>query len=126
MEFKPRYPQPFTIAQAIEFDVSVITEEIARLQNSITHLKGTQQLIQTHLETEGDDAELAAVLRENEEVIASQQERISMLQFVLRERGITGIEHYTLPAPNSSVTSRAQSSQLTFDNNISEDGGIDL
>ena len=106
-------------------------------------------MIQTHLETEGDDAELVAVLRENEEVMygstlpyhlflpgdhrllfkrASQQERISMLLFVLRERGITGIEHYSLSTPDSSVTqpTRMQSSQLTFDNDISEDGGIDL
>ena len=29
MEFKPRYPQPFTIAQAVEFDVSLITEGLA-------------------------------------------------------------------------------------------------
>ncbi|KIL68057.1 hypothetical protein M378DRAFT_927770 [Amanita muscaria Koide BX008] len=119
MEFKPRYPQPFTILQAIELDVSVITEEIARLQNSISHLKDTQQSLQTYLSTE-DDAELATALKENEDVIASQQERITILQFALRGKGIIGNEHYSLPTP-----SRTEPDELTPTENR-EDGGIDL
>lgn len=122
MEFKPRHPQPFTILQAVELDVFVITEEIARLQNSISHLKDTQQSLQTYLSTE-DDAELATALKENEVVIASQQERITILQFALRGKGVIGNEHYSLPTQQPS--SRTEPDESTPTENR-EDGGIDL
>ncbi|KAM6495807.1 hypothetical protein JOM56_008513 [Amanita muscaria] len=120
MEFKPRHSQPFTILQAIELDVSVITEEIARLQNSISHLKDTQQSLQTYLST-ADDAELATALKENEDVIASQQERITILQFALRGKGVIGNEHYSLPTP-----SRTEPHDESTPTENREDGGIDL
>ncbi|KAF8663491.1 hypothetical protein AX16_001059 [Volvariella volvacea WC 439] len=46
MEYRPRYPQPFTLADAVQLDVSTITQEIARLQDSIRRLKETQTALQ--------------------------------------------------------------------------------
>lgn len=34
MDFKPRHPQPFTIQQAIGFDVSVIDQGVAKHQDN--------------------------------------------------------------------------------------------
>ncbi|KAF8745916.1 hypothetical protein AX14_004221 [Amanita brunnescens Koide BX004] len=124
MDFKPRHPQPFTIQQAIGFDVSVIDQEIARLQNSIAHLGETQSLLREHLSSEGHDAELAVALDENETVIASQQERISMLQFVLREKGVISTSHYALPSNSPPAPFTPPS--LQADETTSEHGGLDL
>ncbi|KAI0307317.1 hypothetical protein B0F90DRAFT_1687294 [Multifurca ochricompacta] len=84
MEYHPKHPQPFSYSEALRFDPTTITEEIARLQNSLRRLKHTQDELCVH----PNDPELVEVLRENEAVIASQEERVQMLNMALVEKGI--------------------------------------
>ncbi|KAH9179868.1 hypothetical protein EDB89DRAFT_1923631 [Lactarius sanguifluus] len=67
MEYHPKHPQPFSFSDALKFDVATITEEITRLQNSLRHLKRTQDELRAY----SDGPELAQVLRENEAVMMS-------------------------------------------------------
>ncbi|KAL1747716.1 hypothetical protein HDZ31DRAFT_31275 [Schizophyllum fasciatum] len=107
MEYTPRHAQPFTLEQAVHLDVAIINEEIARLQNSLQHLNETQSLLRTHLASE-TDPDLKQALEENEEVIASQTERISILRMALTQKGIPAMSaHYDLP-PSSGSTATAQ------------------
>ncbi|OCH92950.1 hypothetical protein OBBRIDRAFT_772640 [Obba rivulosa] len=101
MEYTPRYPQPFTLQEAVQLDVSVITEEIARLQNSLEHLKKTQQGLREALEASADP-EFADAIGENEDVIGSQEERISILKMALAEKGIVIGSHYDIQTTNAS------------------------
>ncbi|KII95119.1 hypothetical protein PLICRDRAFT_75166, partial [Plicaturopsis crispa FD-325 SS-3] len=96
MNYTPRYAQPFTLEQAILLDVPVITEEIARLENSLARLKSTQEMLREHLSMEESepDPELSEALAENELVIGSQEERIGILKIALTHKGITTSAHY--------------------------------
>ncbi|KAF5344101.1 hypothetical protein D9758_008850 [Tetrapyrgos nigripes] len=98
MEYTPRYTQPFTLSEVIALDVSTITEEeIARLQNSLKHLGETQQFLREAMEVEDSDnvdAELTKAYEENQVVIGSQEERISMLKMALTEKGVVSGAHY--------------------------------
>lgn len=89
MDYRPRFAQPFTLNEAIGLDVGVITEggairlqnplrlnmiktlpEIARLQNSLKHLKETQTILESTLKEEGGpDPELRKAFEENEAVM---------------------------------------------------------
>ncbi|KAF9569287.1 hypothetical protein CPC08DRAFT_653168, partial [Agrocybe pediades] len=93
MDYIPRYRQPFTLVEAVKLDVSTITEEISRLQNSLKHLNETQDIIEASLKEE-EDSDLRKAMDENREVIGSQQERISILRMALTEKGIIGGAHY--------------------------------
>jgi len=101
MEYRPKHPQPFSFSDALKFDPATITEEISRLENSLKHLKRTQDELGAH----SDDPELAQALRENEAVIASQEERISMLNLALTEKGVVAsVGHYeSTQAPANSA-----------------------
>ncbi|THV08444.1 hypothetical protein K435DRAFT_847305 [Dendrothele bispora CBS 962.96] len=97
MDYVPRYVQPFSLAEAIALDVSTISEEIARLQNSLKHLNETQQFLKEIIEAENPetvDADLTKAYEENQTVIGSQEERISMLKLALTEKGVTTGTHY--------------------------------
>ncbi|KAF9485273.1 hypothetical protein BDN70DRAFT_796013 [Pholiota conissans] len=97
MEYTPRFVQPFSLAEAINLDVTVITEEIARLQNSLMHLKETQRILQADLgESEEVDPEVVKAFEENKLVIDSQEERISILNMALIEKGIVFSSHYEI------------------------------
>ncbi|KAG1762689.1 hypothetical protein EDD22DRAFT_890261, partial [Suillus occidentalis] len=78
MEFTPCHPQPFTFQQAISFDPEVSADEIGRLQNSISHLKRTQEELQEYAE----DPDIAQAIKENNETIASQDERMEAKRIV--------------------------------------------
>ncbi|KAF8897623.1 hypothetical protein BD779DRAFT_1491842 [Infundibulicybe gibba] len=112
MVFKPQYTQPFTLIEAIALDVSVITEEIARLQNSLSHLKSTQEMLREYIESEPQgesDPEVAKAIQENEIVIGSQSERIEILRMALVEKGIPASGHYnTEHDVSTNESSRAQ------------------
>ena len=88
MDYKPHYLQPFTPSEAIALDVSVITQgwhfhsiwspiswsvqrlEIVRLQNSLEHLRQTQEGLREYLASESlEDPEIAKALEENELVM---------------------------------------------------------
>ncbi|KAG2070797.1 hypothetical protein BDR04DRAFT_1017929 [Suillus decipiens] len=102
MEFIPRHPQPFTFQQAISFDPEVSADEIGRLQNSISHLRRTQEELQEYAE----DPDVAQAIKENNQTLASQDERIFMLRLALTQRGASNATsaHYDLspePKPES-------------------------
>ncbi|KAI9063289.1 hypothetical protein FKP32DRAFT_1666693 [Trametes sanguinea] len=98
MEFRPRYAQPFTLEEARQLAVPIITEEITRLQNSLAHLQRTQEELQEALLATPEDPDFAQAYEENEVVVRSQNERISILRMVLTEKGIPMSAHYDLPA----------------------------
>ncbi|KAI0254396.1 hypothetical protein BJV78DRAFT_1280393 [Lactifluus subvellereus] len=145
MEYHPKHPQPFSFSDALRFDPATITEgsvtkynilwasgfkltQIARLQNSLRHLKRTQDELRAY--NSDDDPELVQALKENEAVIASQEERINILNLALIEkRVVASVSHYELtqtpaaaapqpPAPPSD----AAMDELHDDN----DGGVML
>lgn len=88
MEYNPRYPQPFTLEQAIALDPKVASDEIGRLQNSIVHLKRTQNELKDYLE----DPDVRQAVEENKVTLASQDERIFMLKLALSHHGISDWE----------------------------------
>ncbi|THH32889.1 hypothetical protein EUX98_g1279 [Antrodiella citrinella] len=98
MEYVPRYPQPFTVGQAVMLDVPTITEEISRIGNSLEHLRRTQSELLEALAEDPDDPDFRKAYEENEDVIGSQAERVSMLQLALTEKGIPTSSHYDIAA----------------------------
>ncbi|KAF8579309.1 hypothetical protein K439DRAFT_1359816 [Ramaria rubella] len=104
MEFKPRHAQPFTVEQAVLLDPFVITAEIARLQNSLAHLRDTQQQLQESVDSaDPPDPEISQAIEENNVVILSQEERVSMLRLALELKGLVNQSnpHYDSPLPPS-------------------------
>ncbi|KZT12494.1 uncharacterized protein LAESUDRAFT_718755 [Laetiporus sulphureus 93-53] len=136
MDYRPRYSQPFTFAEVVQLDVAVITEEIARLQNSLAHLRRTQEELRAASDA-SPDPELIKIMEENEVVIGSQQERIRMLKMALTEKGIRMGSHYDLPqegasqgtvldAPLQAQHAPAPSTESERVDEHDEDGGIHL
>ena len=86
MEYNPRYPQPFSLSQAIALDPAVawdglaleitsshllltVLTEIARLRNSLLHLRRSQNELQEYLRelaSKEGDLEVSQAVRENE------------------------------------------------------------
>jgi hypothetical protein len=82
-----KHPQPFTLAQVSELDVSVLAEgvactyrypqtperislEITRLQNSLNHLRSTQSELQLLVDTMSTpDVEFMSAIQENKDVM---------------------------------------------------------
>ncbi|KAJ6485156.1 hypothetical protein C8R47DRAFT_550657 [Mycena vitilis] len=126
MDYKPRYEQPFTLSEARLLDVETITEEIARLQNSLQRLRETQDILREHVASiqtgESVDPEITSALEENETVIGSQAERISILKMALTDKGIVAGSHYDIDAPPS----RAATAPVQTVAPPVEDGGVDL
>lgn len=93
--FSPKHDQPFTISEASELEVETLTSEVSRLRNSISHLLSSNEEILLFIDEEkqgqkpaeragGDEeAEMLAVVQENEQVIESQEERIQMVKAAL-------------------------------------------
>ncbi|KAJ7764976.1 hypothetical protein DFH07DRAFT_811006 [Mycena maculata] len=126
MDYKPRYTQPFTLAEARLLDVETITEEIARLQNSLQRLDETQKMLREHVDSIQPevDPEISKAIQENETVIGSQSERISMLKMALADRGVTG-SHYDLAPPVSRVVG-SSGAGAPAEPHGEENGGVDL
>ncbi|KAI0832375.1 hypothetical protein BC628DRAFT_1309963 [Trametes gibbosa] len=106
MEYRPRYTQPFTLEEARLLAVPIITEEISRLQNSLSHLQRTQDELREALATSPGDTDLKQAFTENEDVIGSQKERITMLRMVLDEKGLPMSAHYDLQVGNQPSNAR--------------------
>ncbi|KAG1762686.1 hypothetical protein EDD22DRAFT_545007 [Suillus occidentalis] len=81
MEFTPCHPQPFTFQQAISFDPEVSADEIGRLQNSISHLKRTQEELQEYAE----DPDIAQAIKENNETMSVQGSPWTLLHLLRSE-----------------------------------------
>jgi hypothetical protein len=94
MDFIPRHKQPFTLAEAIQLDPSLIADgrnidgyatrvgflilymhlcvEIARLQNSLKHLRETQVALREHIRDAPEhDADVEDAAQENEETMCA-------------------------------------------------------
>lgn len=88
MNYEARHPQPFSYAEAMQFEIATITKgtagkvcrpviispcdvvEITRLQNSLEHLDRTQlQLREFMIEAVEKDRELVVAYEENELVM---------------------------------------------------------
>jgi len=68
----------------------VITE-VARWEWSLLHLKRTQDELRAFIQSDGDgnvDRDLETALEENNVVIATQEERVSMLKLALQCKGV--------------------------------------
>ncbi|KAL5530689.1 hypothetical protein ACEPAF_6947 [Sanghuangporus sanghuang] len=119
MDYSPKHKQPFTLTQASELDIPTITKEIERLENSLFHLHRTQTELNEHLSgSMGEDRELLDVIKENEDVIASQKERITMLNLALEEKGVNARSgHYDSSevddGTSDTATQRTQSTTTT-------------
>ncbi|KAL0070672.1 hypothetical protein AAF712_001893 [Marasmius tenuissimus] len=85
------------------------TPEISRLQNSLQHLRQTQDLLREDIESDPKnvDAEVKAAYEENEHVIPAQEERITILKMALTEKGIVMGKHYDSPESSISSTKAA-------------------
>ncbi|KAF9008979.1 hypothetical protein BDQ17DRAFT_1349302 [Cyathus striatus] len=63
------------------------------------HLKETQITLQDCISSDSPpDPELTKAMEENEVVIGSQEERISILKMALEEKGVLAGTHYDLPS----------------------------
>ncbi|KAF8138404.1 hypothetical protein EV363DRAFT_1208032 [Boletus edulis] len=96
MEYNPRYPQPFSLSQAIALDPAVAWDEIARLRNSLLHLRRSQIELQECLRELGSeemDVEVSQAVKENE--ITMHDERIFMLKLALTHHGYSGASEQT-------------------------------
>ncbi|KZT20403.1 hypothetical protein NEOLEDRAFT_1245278, partial [Neolentinus lepideus HHB14362 ss-1] len=130
MDYIPRHPQPFTLAEATRLEVPVITEEIARLQNSLNYLQRTQDELKEHLTgSSEEDAVLEEAYTDNSKVIASQKERITILKMALSNKGMPYSNHYDA-SPNLPGAVRSAGTSLnttvTATSLQTDDGGIDL
>ncbi|KAI9637651.1 uncharacterized protein MKK02DRAFT_43577 [Dioszegia hungarica] len=100
ISFVPRHSQPFTLEQAMQLEVDMLVAEVGRLENSLTHLRETQAELASFLkeDPEGDaDGELAKAMEENDEVIESQSERVTLVKIALLNKvGEGGVRHMGL------------------------------
>ncbi|KAN0131467.1 hypothetical protein V8E53_010844 [Lactarius tabidus] len=133
MEHHPRHSQPFSFSEALKLDPTTIADEIARLQNSLKHLKRTQDELRAY----SDGPELAQILRENDAVIASQEERFYMLNIAQTEKGVvspSGHNELTHPPAFAAVSEQqegvaAPTRRMVVDDlgeDPDDDGGIVL
>ncbi|TFY79867.1 hypothetical protein EWM64_g4143 [Hericium alpestre] len=102
MEYHPRHAQPFTLTEAVLLPLDTITDEIARLENSLKHLRETQEELKQNVEgLDAPDPEFCQAFEENENVIGSQEERITILEMALEQKGIVSARsaHYVGSPP---------------------------
>ncbi|TFK55974.1 hypothetical protein OE88DRAFT_1722924 [Heliocybe sulcata] len=147
MDYIPRHPQPFTLAEATHLEVPVLTEgsvqssrcltrssetvltEIARLQNSLNHLERTQDELKENMTgSNEEDSVLEEAYMDNSKVIASQKERVTILKMALSNKGIPYSSHYDVPS-NPQTQARSPSGGTSSDaatHSQADDGGIDL
>ena len=120
MDYRPRYQQPFTLEEARQLPVPLITEgaphsreppsphthlakkprnspmrtriihyttEIARLQNSVTHLRRTQDELQDALAEAPGDPDLEQAFGENEVVMCARHHTCQVVRAAATARG---------------------------------------
>jgi len=126
MDYTPRHSQPFTLEQAVLLDVAIISEEITRLQNSLQHLKRTQEELREHVATSSPlDPDFVEAIAENEDVIGSQEERVMILKLALAHKGASTISGHYYLTPSESTTDN-QSARLNGDVSIEGEEGVHL
>ncbi|KAI5480967.1 hypothetical protein MNV49_006777 [Pseudohyphozyma bogoriensis] len=109
-DFIPRHQQPVTLAQLNQLEPELLTQEISRLRNSISHLQRSNKELDEFLnppegaqDDELDDEtreELRKSIEENDETIASQEERMEMIRIALQNQlGVDAANsHYDVAA----------------------------
>ncbi|KAF8333611.1 uncharacterized protein EI90DRAFT_2971089 [Cantharellus anzutake] len=105
----PQFSHPFTLEEAMQFEVGLITGEIARLENSLQHLFTTQEQLEEAIGWETEpDPDLLGALQDNRVVIASQTERIGILRVALERKGLASANnpHYDQNIPPSEGENR--------------------
>ncbi|WVQ95157.1 hypothetical protein IAU59_002251 [Kwoniella sp. CBS 9459] len=111
ISFTPRHTQPFTLEEAMQLEVETLVAEINRLRNSIAHLRESQAELNDFLQSEegqsdpserSGEGEISKAVKENEEVISSQNERIALITIALSNKlgSETRLEHYGLKLEN--------------------------
>ncbi|WVR09415.1 hypothetical protein IAU60_006482 [Kwoniella sp. DSM 27419] len=107
ISFTPRHAQPFSLEEAMQLEVETLVTEINRLRNSISHLRRTRTELVEYLDSDEGRAdadevtgegEITKAVRENDQVIASQNERIALITVALSNKlgSETRLEHYGL------------------------------
>ena len=93
----------------------VVRAEIARLENSVKHLRRSNEQLAEALEEDPAEEEFKSAIEENVGVIARQESEIRKLQDLLRAAGVDGIpaDHAPEPAqpPAPPPAARAQEEQ---------------
>ena len=119
-----RYARPDVQRSEVEtWDVATITEEIARLQNSMMHLDETQKILAEQMTAEPNDPDWKVAYDENVETISSQNRRIQMMKQVLEGKGIMYNAHYGVKAAAPAQPNERSSTEPAP---AEEGGGIHL
>ncbi|WVF67464.1 hypothetical protein IAT40_002220 [Kwoniella sp. CBS 6097] len=107
ISFTPRHAHPFTLEEAMQLEVDTLVAEINRLRNSISHLRESQAELNEFLHSDegqsdplerSGQGEISKAVKENEDVISSQNERIALITIALSNKlgSETRLEHYGL------------------------------
>ncbi|TYJ57708.1 hypothetical protein B9479_001562 [Cryptococcus floricola] len=89
VSFSPHHSQPFTLEEAVNLELDTLITEVIRLTNSLEHLYSSQDQLQEFLESEegreDPESQQACIeaIRENEELMPRQNERIALLAAAL-------------------------------------------
>ncbi|KAK4704756.1 hypothetical protein P7C70_g1453, partial [Phenoliferia sp. Uapishka_3] len=107
--FTPKHSQPVSVSSLVELEPDTLSAEITRLQNSISHLKRSNQELYDFIHppdgAEGEEEldeetrkEFEESVRENAVTIARQEERILMVRLAMeRKLGVDATNsHYDL------------------------------
>ncbi|KAG7527928.1 hypothetical protein FFLO_06496 [Filobasidium floriforme] len=87
--YQPKHDQPFTLADAVDLDVGILSNEITRLRNSLDHLRASNRELEAFIkdpENADDTDGLEEVIKENEQVIEVQEDRIDLLKHALEQK----------------------------------------
>ncbi|KAF4575005.1 hypothetical protein EYR36_006359 [Pleurotus pulmonarius] len=116
-DLRPRYSHPFTLQEAVHFDVSTITEGCSSRSHTSPH-----HTVLEEYKDDDPDVELVKAYEENKIVIEAQEERISILQQALSEKGVSS--HYTGTSPSRIIQPETGNHEAARTNE--EDEGIHL
>ncbi|KAF4602060.1 hypothetical protein EYR40_005262 [Pleurotus pulmonarius] len=100
-DLRPRYSHPFTLQEAVHFDT--VLEEY---------------------KDDDPDVELVKAYEENKIVIEAQEERISILQQALSEKGVSS--HYTGTSPSRIMQPETGNHEAARTSENEDDEGIHL
>lgn len=112
---------------AVELDVQTLTNEMGRLEDSLSRLVATQTTLKEVIDADdnGADREIVQAYEENEEVIGSQRERVEMIIMALGMKGVSlqSMSHYL---GGRSLPPQAINDHVATAQTGQEEGGIDL
>ncbi|GAA5902837.1 uncharacterized protein JCM6883_007258 [Sporobolomyces salmoneus] len=124
--FRPQHDQPVTLAELSTLEPELLVNEISRLENSLKHLKRSNEELKEFIEVEDDEetkAEFVNTVFENQETIAKQEERIQMIRLALEEQiGVQASNsHYSTREDTIQSTSTSAPTQQSTRNEAAEE-----